>query len=658
MEPPAGREVLAGEMVREGDYWTVVFGERELRVRDSKGIGFLAQLLSRPGREIPALQLAATCLPRPATARGAREDGAGPGVEGDLGPVLDAPAKAQYRQRLAELRADADEAEAFHDPERAARARAEYQLLVAELAAAVGLGGRDRRAGSPQERARLNVTRAIKASVRRLGQHDPVLAAHLAATVLTGRACVYRPELAVPVRWRVVTRPPGQARQAHHFEPPATHYAQADDVSIAYQVLGEGELDIVFVPGVISHLDLLWEDVATSGFYRRLATLGRLIMFDKRDTGLSDSAHGDASLEERMDDLQAVMAACGCQRAALFGYSEGGPMSILFAATYPERVSALILGAAAARWPSAPDYPCGRSSDQMLAALEHIGSHHWGKGDCIDWYVPSLADSPHARKLFARYERMAASPSAFLRMLRMIREIDVRALLPAIHVPTLVIQRLDDRVTPRCHGRYLADHIPGSRYFEQPGDHSIRFAGSGDPEALFAEIEDFLAGARDQPDPDRVLATIVVADAVAPPARTAGSATDTHPGFRGAARRTVEARRGRLVQSTDERVLATFDGPGRALRCATALRDTAQVLGIQVRIGVHTGEVENCGEGIAGTAVEIAASAAALALPFQILATRTVKDLVAGSGITFLEQGSRPQPGMADQWLLFAVGSI
>jgi pimeloyl-ACP methyl ester carboxylesterase/class 3 adenylate cyclase len=657
MEPPADREVLAGEMVREGDYWTVVFGGRQLRVRDSKGMGYLAELLSRPGTEISAVQLAAACSPRPVTARRAREDAAGLGVEGDLGPVLDARAKAQYRQRLAELRAEADEAEAFHDPERAARARAEYQLLAAELAAAVGLGGRDRRAGSPQERARLNVTRAIKASVRRLGRHDPALAAHLAVSVLTGRACVYRPEHAAPVRWRVLTRPPRQAAQAPRFEAPETHYAQAGEVSIAYQVLGEGERDIVFVPGVISHLDLLWEDVATSSFYRRLATLGRLIMFDKRDTGLSDSAHGDATLEERMDDLKAVMAACGCQRAALFGYSEGGPMSILFTATYPERVSALILGAAAARWPSAPDYPCGRSSDRMLAALEHIGSHHWGKGDCIEWYAPSLADSPHARKLFARYERMAASPSAFLRMLRMIREIDVRALLPAIHVPTLVIQRLDDRVTPRCHGRYLADHIPGSRYFEQPGDHSIRFEGSGDLDALFTEIEDFLASASHQPDPDRVLATILIADAAASPARAAGPAEDMHPAFPGAARRTVEARRGRVVHSTGQRVLATFDGPGRALRCATALRDTAQTLGIQIRIGIHTGEVENCGEGIAGTAVEIAANTAALARPSQILATRTVKDLVAGSGITFLEHSSRSLTGMADQWLLFAVGS-
>jgi pimeloyl-ACP methyl ester carboxylesterase/class 3 adenylate cyclase len=657
MEPPAGRQAVAGEMVREGDYWTAVFGERELRVRDCKGMGYLAELLSRPGTEITALQLAAVGSPSPATSRRPGEDAAGLGVEGDLGPVLDARAKAQYRQRLAELRADQDEAEAFHDPERATRARAEYQLLTAELAAAVGLGGRDRRAGSPQERARLNVTRAIKASVQRLGTHDAALAAHLAATVVTGRACVYRPERAVPVRWRVLTRPPHQAGHARGFEPPQTHYAQAGDVSIAYQVLGEGELDIVFVPGVISHLDLLWEDAATSGFYRRLATLGRLIMFDKRDTGLSDSAHGDASLEERMDDVQAVMAACGCQRAALFGYSEGGPMSILFAATYPERVSALILGAAAARWPSAPDYPCGRASDQMLAALEHIGSHHWGKGDCIEWYVPSLADSPRARQLFARYERMAASPSAFLRMLRMIREIDVRALLPAIHVPTLVIQRLDDRVTPRCHGRYLPDHIPGSRYFEQPGDHSIRFAGSGDLDSLFAEIEDFLASARHQPDPDRVLATILVADTVASPARAAGPAEATHPGLRDAARRTVEAHRGCVIQDTGGRVLATFDGPGRALRCATALQDTAEMLGIQVRVGIHTGEVQNSAEGIAATAVEIAANVAALARPSQILATRTVKDLVAGSGITFHEYGSRPLAGLADQWLLFTVGN-
>jgi hypothetical protein len=233
MEPPVGREVLAGEMVREGDYWTVVFGGRQLRVRDSKGMGHLAELLSHPGTEISAVQLAAACSPRSATARRAREDAAGLGVEGDLGPVLDASAKAQYRQRLAELRAEADEAEAFHDPERAARARAEYQLLAAELAAAVGLGGRDRRAGSPQERARLNVTRAIKASVRRLGRHDPALAAHLDVSVLTGRACVYRPEHAVPVRWRVLTRPPRQAAQARRFEPPQTHYAQAGDVSIA-----------------------------------------------------------------------------------------------------------------------------------------------------------------------------------------------------------------------------------------------------------------------------------------------------------------------------------------------------------------------------------------------------------------------------------------
>jgi hypothetical protein len=219
MEPLVGREAAAGEMVREGDYWTVVFGERELRVRDSKGMGYLAELLSRPGTEITALQLAAARSPGPATARGL-EDGAGPGVEGDLGPVLDARAKAQYRERLAELRADGDEAEAFHDLERAARARAEYQLVAGELASAVGLGGRDRRAGSPQERARLNVTRAIKTSIQRLAKHDPALAAHLAATVRTGRACVYRPERAAPVGWRVLTRPHGQPAQARRFEPP------------------------------------------------------------------------------------------------------------------------------------------------------------------------------------------------------------------------------------------------------------------------------------------------------------------------------------------------------------------------------------------------------------------------------------------------------
>ena len=285
-----------------------------------------------------------------------------------------------------------------------------------------------------------------------------------------------------------------KGQRAAPFPVPQTRYALTDDgAHIAYQVLGQGDGDLMFVPGLMSHLDLLWEDADTAGFFQRLATLGRLILFDKRDTGLSDRAVGDLSLKERMADLRAVMRAAGSARAALFGYSEGAPMSILFTATYPEQVTALILGSAAARWFPAPDYPCGEATVEMYESLRDIAAHRWGQGDSIEWYLPSRAADPRARELFARFERLAVTPGAFLRMTAMIREIDVRAALPAIRVPTLVIQRLGDRITPPFHGRYLAERIPGARYFEQLGDHSLRFAGGGDRDALLREIASFLA---------------------------------------------------------------------------------------------------------------------------------------------------------------------
>ena len=285
----------------------------------------------------------------------------------------------------------------------------------------------------------------------------------------------------------------GRAQRGPPFPVPQTRYALTDDgVHIAYQVLGQGDRDILFVPGLMSHLDLLWEGADTAGFFQRLATLGRLILFDKRDTGLSDRAVGDLSLTVRMTDVRAVMRAAGSAKAVLFGYSEGAPMSILFTATYPEQVTALILGSAAARWFPAPDYPCGEAAVEMYESLRDIAAHHWGRGDSIEWYLPSRAADPHARELFARFERLAVTPGAFLRMTAMIREIDVRAALSSIRVPTLVIHRLSDRITPPFHGRYLASRIAGARYFEQPGDHSLRFAGGGDSDALFDEIAGFL----------------------------------------------------------------------------------------------------------------------------------------------------------------------
>jgi DNA-binding SARP family transcriptional activator/pimeloyl-ACP methyl ester carboxylesterase len=429
---------------------------------------------------------------------------------------------------------------------------------------------------------------------------------------------------------------------------PQTRYVQTSDgIHIAFQVIGEGERDMVLVPGLMSHIELIWEDRETADFYQRLARLGRLILFDKRDTGMSDRAAGTSSLEERMEDVRAVMQAAGSSRAVLFGYSEGAPMSILFAATYPERVTALILASASARWFPAPGYPCGQGVQEMYDSLRDIAAHRWGQGESIEWYLPGLAHSARARQLLGRFERMAVNPSAFLRLTQMIHDIDVRAVLPAIHAPTLVVQRLGDRITPPCHGRYLASHIAGARYFEQPGDHSLRFAASGDSDALFAEIADFLATTSLPGDPDRVLATILHAKPVG--SRTAPE-TST--------RALVRGHRGRLIKNGTDGLLATFDAPGQAIRCAAAVLADAAAAGIQIRAGIHTGEVDLVGEDIAGASVRITDGVAALARPAEVLVSRTVKDLVAGTGITFAERGTHALNGPPDEWPLFAVAGF
>jgi DNA-binding SARP family transcriptional activator/pimeloyl-ACP methyl ester carboxylesterase len=423
---------------------------------------------------------------------------------------------------------------------------------------------------------------------------------------------------------------------------PRTRYVQTrDGIHIAFQVIGEGERDMVLVPGLMSHIELIWEDHETADFYQRLSALGRLILFDKRDTGLSDRGPGAMSLEERMEDVRAVMQAAGSSRAVLFGYSEGAPMSILFAATYPERVTALILASASARWFPAPGYPCGQGAQEMYDALRDIAAHRWGQGESIEWYLPSRAHSAHARQLLGRFERMAVNPSAFLRLTQMIHDIDVRAVLPAIHVPTLVIQRLDDRITPPCHGRYLASHIAGARYFEQPGDHSLRFAGSGDNDELYAEIAEFLAATSQHGGPDRVLATILH--------------TKTADGPTTATSDLVRGHRGRLIRNRADGLLATFDAPGQAIRCAAAVLADAATAGIQIRAGIHTGEVNLEGENIAGASVQITDRVAALARPAEILVSRTVKDLVTGTGISFAERGSHRLDGPSEKWTLFAV---
>jgi DNA-binding SARP family transcriptional activator/pimeloyl-ACP methyl ester carboxylesterase len=452
---------------------------------------------------------------------------------------------------------------------------------------------------------------------------------------------------------------PARASTGDRGSSPETRYVQSGGVHIAYQVLGEGERDILFIPGLMSHVELVWDDPQTAEFYRRLATLGRLILFDKRDTGLSDRAPSDATLEERIADVQAVLNAVSSQRAVVFGYSEGAPMSILFAATYPEKVSALILGSAFARWFPAPDYPCGHGAEEVYAAMQEIATHRWGQGATIDWYLPSRSHSPGARELLGRFERMAISPSAFLRMLRMIREIDVRAVLPAIQVPTLVIQRGGDRINPPFYGRYLASHIDGARYFEQPGDHVLRFAAGGDLDALFAEIEQFLAASPSPPHRARVLTTIVFAEAAHDTTAEGDAARHRQALDIGeVAGRHVRTHRGRLRNSTKTSILATFDAPGQAIRSAATIRDNAAALRIQLRAGIHTGEADVLGDQVGGVSVDIAKCVGRRGNPGEILVTRTVKDLVVGSAIKFADRGSHQLAETTDRLPLYAVISV
>jgi DNA-binding SARP family transcriptional activator/pimeloyl-ACP methyl ester carboxylesterase len=422
-----------------------------------------------------------------------------------------------------------------------------------------------------------------------------------------------------------------------------TRYVDSGGVHIAYQVIGEGDIDILFVPGLMSHVELIWEDPSNVAFFTRLAEMGRLILFDKRDTGLSDRTPGECTLEQRIEDAKAVMDAVSSERAIVFGYSEGAPMAILFAATYPEKVSALILGSAFARWFPAPDYPCGPGAERVYESMVDIATNRWGQGDTIEWFLPSRAGLPQARQAMGRFERMAISPSTYLRMIALIREIDVRAALPAIRVPTLVIHRQGDRINPPFYGRYIAEHIPGARYFEQPGDHALRFAESEELDAMIDEIQDFLAPTPTPTtptrEPTRALTTIMIVEG----ATGAGGIAQ------------VRTHRGVVRTHSPGHLLATFDAPGQAIRCALAFRSRATSDGGALRVGIHSGEVEFVDNDIDGPSVAIAAGVAARADDREILVSRTVKDLVVGSEIIFTERGRHSLDKVPDDWELLAV---
>jgi pimeloyl-ACP methyl ester carboxylesterase/class 3 adenylate cyclase len=439
------------------------------------------------------------------------------------------------------------------------------------------------------------------------------------------------------------------------FEMPETQYAQSGDLSIAYQVLGDGPMDVVFVSGFISHQELAWELPLTLPT-RNIASYARLITFDKRGTGLSERSLGYGEAEDRMDDIRAVMDAVGSERAAIIGLSEGGPLAILFAATYPERASALVLWDTYARGHRSDDYPIGLDPLLTKQFIEHI-AEVWGSGYAMQGFLGAAIEDEETRRDVARYERNAATPRMAAEVLTRNVEIDVRSALPAVSAPTLVIHRSGDPVLPLRLGKYVADHIPGARFVELPGDFHVSGEPGGDDDVMDL-IEEFLTGHRaERPiDIDRVLATVLFVDIVESTQRLAEvgdrkwrELLDT---FRSAERRELERFRGREVNTRGDDILATFDGPARAISCAHAIAAAARTLGVEVRAGLHTGEVELQGDDIAGIAVHIGARVAALAGPGEVLVTSTVRDLVAGSGIEFSERGRYELKGVPGEWII------
>ena len=431
---------------------------------------------------------------------------------------------------------------------------------------------------------------------------------------------------------------------------PETRYAKSGDVRIAYQVTGSGPFDLVFVPGFVSNLDLQWENPGWAHFFSRLSAFSRLIRFDKRGTGLSDRVSGAPDLEVRMDDVRAVMDDVGVERAAVFGVSEGGAMSMLFAATYPERTRALVLYGAYAHYPTW--VLSGEKLDAFIDAIER----GWGTGETARFFMPSKASDEDFRRQWARGERQGASPSAAVALTRMNTEIDVRHVLPAIRVPTLVLHRTGDPRVSVEAGRYLGKHIPDAKYVELPGEDHVPFDIT---DRLVDEIEEFLTGSRTQAEPDRVLATVLFTDIVDSTRRAAELGDrdwrllrDRHDD---AIRQELARFRGREVKTLGDGFLATFDGPARAVRCASAISDRVRPLGMDVRSGLHTGEIEIQQDDVGGIAVHIAARVVGLAGTGEVLVSSTVRDLVAGSGLRFQDRGSHALKGLPEPLRLYAA---
>jgi pimeloyl-ACP methyl ester carboxylesterase len=451
------------------------------------------------------------------------------------------------------------------------------------------------------------------------------------------------------------TRPEKDSR----VETPETRYSRsADGVHIAYQVLGDGDLDLVVSPGYVSHLEHSWEDPQMARFLRRLASFSRLIVFDKRGTGMSDRpADEDAPLlEDRVNDIATLMDTVGSERAAMMGLSETGAVALLFAATYPERTSAVVAyGTFAGGGDTAPTYPWAPDPGQA-EWLEDI-ERHWGRGVLfLDEFAGSLQDDTHYREWFAKLERLSASPGAAVAIARMVMQMDVRDVLPTIRVPTLVLHKRDDQAVPFEEGKYIADHIPGAKFVELPGSDHWPWIGH---EEAVEEIQEFLTGMRDSAESNRAVTTVMFVDIVDSTKRAAELGDRRWVAllerFYAVVRRELDRSRGREIDTAGDGFFVTFDGPARAIRSATALVDRVEELGLRIRIGIHTGECERIADKVRGLGVVIGARVGALAGAGEILVSRTVQDLVVGSGLTFEDAGEHELKGVPDRWHLYRV---
>ncbi len=439
---------------------------------------------------------------------------------------------------------------------------------------------------------------------------------------------------------------------------PPIKYTRSGGKHIAYQVLGNGPIDLVFVHGWVSHLELNWDEPTIARFLERLASFSRLILFDKRGTGLSDRVAENEmpTLEQRMEDVHAVLNAVDSRHAALIGISEGGPMCALFAATYPERTAALVMCGSYSRWIRDDDCPWAMTREQHEAAAAAF-ERNWGTPIGFKTVAPTGSKDERLRHWWARYLRMGASPGAGIALYRMNFEVDIRSLLPAIRVPTLLLHRAGDRLISVEASRYMARRIPGARLVELPGDDHLVFLGDSD--TVIGEIQEFLTGARPPAAQETTLTTVMFVDIASSTEKAValGDARwrDLLAAFHRAVHEELERHRGRLIDTAGDGAFASFDGPARAIRCASQIRDRVREQGMSVRAGVHTGECQVAGGKLAGVAVHIGARVAGHAEPGQVLVSSTVKDLVAGSGLRFSDVGLRPLKGVPGEWRLFEV---